>query len=135
MDRQSDGRPPSQVTFTRDDFGVPALSAANLGLKFLLELAAFAAFAYWGASADDGVVSVLLAIAAPAAAIVLWGIFAAPKSKRRLSDAARVPFELSVFGLAVVALVAAGAPAAAAVFGVLVILNAALLTAWGQWEA
>jgi Protein of unknown function (DUF2568) len=105
------------------------MAAANLALKFLLELAAFAALAVWGAS-----VSVLLAIAAPAAAIVLWGIFAAPKSARRLPDRARIPFELAVFALAAVALAAAASVALAVVFGVLVVINAVLLTTLGQWE-
>jgi hypothetical protein len=82
--------------------------ASNLALKFLLELAAFASFAFWGASVGSGAVSVALAIAAPAVAIGLWGLFAAPRSKRRLPTAARVPFELSVFALAIVACSAPG---------------------------
>jgi hypothetical protein len=40
-----------------------------------------------------------------------------------------------VFALAVVALIAAGSPVAAVVFAVVVILNAALLTVLGQWDA
>jgi hypothetical protein len=73
-------------------------------------------------------------IVAPATAIVLWGSFAAPKSQRRLRRAMRVPFELAVFGLAVVALLAAGGPTLAIIFGVLVVINAALLTVFGQWD-
>lgn len=42
------------------------LRAGSLALKFLLELPAFAAFGYWGASVGSGVMSVVLAIAAPA---------------------------------------------------------------------
>ena len=112
-----------------------ALRIANLALKFVLELGAFAAFAYWGARTGSGAVSVVLAIAAPAVAIVLWGVFAAPKSQRRLALGPRVVFELGVFGLAVVALIAAGSPAAAVVFGALAAINAALLAALGQLEA
>ena len=59
------------------------MRAANLGLKFLLELAAIGALAYCGATTADGVLAVVLA----------------------------------------------------AVFGVLVVVNAALLTVFGQWEA
>jgi Protein of unknown function (DUF2568) len=108
--------------------------ATNLLLKFLLELAAFAAFAYWGGTVGSGAVSVVLAIAAPAVAIVLWAVFATPRSDHRLSTAARIPFELAIFGLAVVALLAAGAPVAAIVLAVLVVVNAALLSALDQWE-
>jgi hypothetical protein len=107
----------------------------SLGLKFIVELAAFAAFAYWGASVGDGAVPVALAIAAPAVAIVLWGAFAAPRATRRLGSAARIPFELGVFGLAVVALFAAGAPVAAFALAVAAASSAVLLTALGQWEA
>ncbi len=112
-----------------------ALKLANLGLKFLLELGAFAALAYWGAKTGSGAGSVLLAIAAPAIAIGLWAIFAAPKSERRLPLAPRLAFELGVFALAVVALVAAGSPVAAAVFATLAVVNAVLLAALGQLEA
>jgi uncharacterized membrane protein YuzA (DUF378 family) len=43
-----------------------------------------------------------------------------------------VPFELGVFALALVALVAAGKPVLAAIFGVLAGLNAVLLMAFDQ---
>jgi Protein of unknown function (DUF2568) len=111
-----------------------AMRAANLALKFLVELAAFAAFAVWGAAAGDGIWSVVLGIAAPAVAIVLWAIFAAPKSERRLGGAARVPFELGVFGLAAVGLAVADHVTLAIVFAVVAAVNAALLFAFGQWE-
>jgi Protein of unknown function (DUF2568) len=108
---------------------------ANLALKFLLELAAFAAFAYWGATTGDGALSVVLAVAAPALFIVLWGRFAAPRSDHRLVARSRIPFELGVFALAALALVLAGQPVLAAVFAVVVVVNAALLTVFDQWEA
>lgn len=111
------------------------LRALSLGLKFLLELAAFAAFAYCGAKVGSGVVSVVLAIAAPALAIVLWGLFAAPRSERRLATSARIAFELSVFGLAFVALLVVGARVAAVTLAVLVAISTVLLTRLDQWEA
>ena len=110
------------------------LRSANLGVKFLLELAAFAAFAYWGSGAGGGALPVVLAVVAPAVAIALWGAFAAPRSKRRLARAARVPFELSVFALAIGALLCAGHPVVAIVFGVVVFINAVLLTVFHQWD-
>ena len=107
----------------------------SLALKFLLELAAFAAFAFWGANVGDGAVSVVLAIAAPALAIVLWALFAAPRSDRRLPMPARIAFETAIFLLAVVALLATGALVAAIVLAVLVAVSSALLTRFDQWEA
>ena len=99
-----------------------------------MELAAFAAFAYWGATAASGVLSVVLAIAAPAVAIALWAVFAAPRSDHRLGTAARIPFELSVFALAAIALLVAGAGIAALVLAVLVAANAVLLAAFDHRE-
>lgn len=111
------------------------LRAANLALKFLLELAAFAAFAYWGAETGTGAMSILLAVAAPAAAIALWAVLAAPKSARRLPLAARVPFELAIFALAALSLFAAGSAAPAAIFATAVVVNAVLLVLLGQLDA
>jgi hypothetical protein len=107
----------------------------SLALKFALELAAVAAFAFWGASVGSGAVAVVVAIAAPAVAIVLWGLFAAPRSRRRLPTGARVAFELSVFGLAVVALLVAGAPIAALVMALLTATSFVLLVRFDQLEA
>lgn len=110
------------------------MPAANLALKFLLELGALTAFAYWGSRTGPTAVNVLLGIGAPLAMAVAWATWAAPKAPRRLAAAARITLELSVFALAALALVAAGAPVAAAIFAVLVVVNAALLSVFDQWE-
>jgi hypothetical protein len=112
-----------------------AAKDTNLAVKFGLELVAIAAFAFWGASVGGVLASVVLGIAAPALAIVLWGVFAAPRSSRRLPLRLRAPFELGVFALAAAALVAVDWVAVAIAFGAVVIINAALLTRFGQWEA
>jgi hypothetical protein len=80
------------------------------------------------------VVSALLAAIAPAVAGALWGVFAAPRSKRRLRRDVRVPLELAVFGLTVAALFAAGAPVTALVLAVLVVVNAVPIAAFRQPE-
>lgn len=110
------------------------IKPANLALKFLLELAAFAAFAVWGADVGSGASAVALAVAAPLVAVLLWGRFAAPRSAHRLPLHARAPFELGVFALAAVALLTTGHAVAAIVFAALVALNAIGLTAFDQWE-
>jgi hypothetical protein len=107
----------------------------NLLLKFLLELAALAAFGLWGASIADGAAAVVLAIALPLVAAVLWGMFAAPKARRRLPLRLRAPFELTVFAVGALALWSAESVAPAAVFGAVAVGNAVLLTALHQWEA
>lgn len=99
------------------------MRALNPALAFVLELAAFAAFAIWGASSFEGVAAILAAVMAPAAAIALWAVFAAPRSARRLPPAQRLPFQLVVFGLAAAALATSGHPVAALVLGVLAAIN------------
>jgi hypothetical protein len=111
------------------------LKAANLALKFLLELVATAAFAYWGASHSPVALAVILAIAVPAAFVAAWSIWAAPRSPRRLPRDSRVSFEPGSFALAAVALIAAGAILAGIAFAVVAAVNAALLAAFGQLEA
>jgi uncharacterized protein DUF2568 len=110
------------------------LKSANLAVKFLLELAAIAALAYWGARTGHGAWAVAAAIAAPLAAVLVWGLFAAPRARRRLPVPARAPLELAVFGLAAAGLAAAGAVTLAIIFGAVVIVNAVLLTVFRQWE-
>jgi len=110
------------------------LRSANLAVKFLLELAAFAALAYWGATIGHGAWAVVAAIAAPLAAVLVWGVWCAPRAGRRLPTAARVPLELAVFGLAAAGLAAAGSVLLAIIFGIVVVLNTVLLTMFHQWE-
>jgi hypothetical protein len=111
------------------------LQQLNLALKFLLELAALAAFGLWGASIADGAAAVLLAIGLPAAVAVLWGTFAAPRARRRLPLRLRAPFELGVFALAALALWRAESATLALAFAAVALVNALLLTAYDQWEA
>jgi Protein of unknown function (DUF2568) len=107
--------------------------AVNLALKFALEVVAVAAFAYWGASVGGGF-AIVLAIAAPLAAILLWARFAAPRSTTRLPLRLRAPFEIGVFTLAALALLSMSTAAAIA-FMLAVVINSLLLTGLGQWEA
>lgn len=110
-----------------------ALRGINLALAFLLELVAVGAFAYWGISAtDSSVLNIVLAIGLAVLAIVLWGIFAAPKSARRLRGGALVAFKVVFFALACAALFAANSPTLGVIFGVLVAANLVLAYAWKQ---
>ena len=109
------------------------IASTNLTIKFLLELAALALLAYWGAVTGDGIVAVILAIAGPALMVVVWGAFAAPRAARRLPAQARIPLEVGMFGVACAAGYAAGAVIASTVFAVVVVLNAIGLTLFRQW--
>jgi hypothetical protein len=98
--------------------------AANLALRFFLELAALAALAYWGWG-----VTWVLAIAAPAAWIVLWATFGSPKARVKLSAPWRIVFEAIVFGAAAAALWAAGQEIWGIALAVAWAVNRALLAA------
>ena len=101
-----------------------------LVVRFALELCALAAFAIWGADASG----VVLAVAAPVAGAVLWGLFAAPKSDRRLADPARLGFELLFFGAAALGLALADHPAAGATLGALALADCLAVRAAGVQE-
>jgi Protein of unknown function (DUF2568) len=108
------------------------MRAANDGLRFLLELSALAAVAYWSWSEHGGVWRWLLVMAAPLAVALLWGNTIAPKAKRRVGDPWRLVVELLVFGSAVVALLDADQPVLAIVLGTAVAVHLALTFALGQ---
>lgn len=78
--------------------------------------------------------SIVLAVLAPAAAIIVSGRFAAPRSPRRLPADRRVPLELGVFALAAAAY-AGGRHALAVTFAAVAVVNAVLLTVLRQREA
>lgn len=63
-------------------------------LVFLAEVGMLAGFAMLGLSAGDGPLSVVLAVALPAAVAVVWGIFLAPRAPRRLPAAVGVVIRL-----------------------------------------
>ena len=83
------------------------MGAANLALRFVLELCAFAGLAYWGA----------------------W---IAPKAPSRLLDPARLEAESAVFAVATVAIGASAGVTWGAGFAALVLLNELLMLRWGQ---
>jgi hypothetical protein len=108
-----------------------ALKSANLALAFLLELALLAAFAYWGFHVGSSTLTRwLLGIGIPLIVAGFWGLFMAPKSRRRLGKVTYLIVKVLLFGLAVAALAAAGATVAAFVLAVLFVINTALLYAW-----
>jgi hypothetical protein len=99
----------------------------NLGVRFLLELCLLAALAYVGLQ-----VNVVLAIVAPLAAAVVWGLLVSPKAPVSLPTVAWVAVQVVLFGVAVVGLVVAGNAVLGVVFGIAVAINLALVLIWGN---
>lgn len=99
------------------------VSAMNMALRFLLELAALAALSAWGVhTGATPFTAVVLAVAAPLAAALPWGAFVSPKAWIAAGWPVRLGVELAVFGAAVAGLAATGRRelAVALVAGVLV---------------
>jgi hypothetical protein len=74
----------------------------------------------------------VLGLGAPLLAAVVWGLWLAPKARRRLPDAPRLVAKLVIFAIAALALAAAGQPGLAAVFALLAAINTVLLHVWRQ---
>ena len=100
------------------------LKNINLALSFLLELAMLVAFGYWGFNTGDStLVHILFGLGIPVIAIVIWSIYNAPMSKRRLPRTPRTILEVVMFSLAALALAAAGQTTWAVLFAVLIVIN------------
>ncbi len=102
--------------------------AALLTLRFATELAWLAVLAGAGLnSGAGGAGRVVLAIALPVVAVVIWGVVFAPRARRRLEDPVRLVAEIVLFAASAAGLALTGRPVPAAVFGVVAIGTAALL--------
>jgi hypothetical protein len=117
-----------------DRAGTPGvLRSANLLLRFLLELAALAALAVWGASVDALLaLRCALAVVAPTVAMLAWARWAAPKARDRSTPTRSAVTQVLVFGSAGAALAASGHLLAGVVLVALSAGNAALLHLWKQ---
>jgi hypothetical protein len=109
------------------------VKSLNLAFRFLLEIAALAAFAYWGwQSVDPAWLRLILAVITPLAAATLWGRFIAPKARTRLADPVRAAVEVLFFAGATAALAAAGAGTVAVTYGGAAALSLALMFVFDQ---
>jgi hypothetical protein len=85
------------------------IKGANPALRFLLELCALVALAYWGFETGGGAIAkVALGIGAPLVAAVVWGAFVAPRAPVKPPGVVVLLLEVLVFGSAAAALAATG---------------------------
>jgi len=109
------------------------LKNINLALSFLLELVMLVAYGYWGFhTGDSTLVHILFGIGLPVIAIIIWSIYNAPQSKRRLPRTPRTILEVVMFGLGALMLAIAGQTTWAVVFVVLIVVNQILIYIWQQ---
>ncbi|MEV3931175.1 YrdB family protein [Streptomyces sp. NPDC049944] len=98
--------------------------AANEMLAFVLELVAIGALAWWGLTVPEGVAaSVALGVGTPAAAVVLWALFAAPRARFPLPLAGVLAVKTVVLGSGAAAVYGTGHPVAAVVLAVVLVAN------------
>jgi uncharacterized protein DUF2568 len=102
------------------------LKGANLAVRFLIELSAQAATAYWGYESGSGVTRWVLAVGAPTLVILVWALFIAPKRTIELARPIRLVLEFTVFGAAALALAATGQRTLAVVFAVVAAIGGTL---------
>jgi len=109
---------------------VGPLRAANLALRFVLELGALVAFAL-GASelVGGGAVGVVAGALTAAAVAVVWGLIVSPKARIDGGPAPRVAVEALVLGGAVVAFLVAERRGVALAYGALLVLHEILFHA------
>jgi hypothetical protein len=78
----------------------------NLGLRFILEMTAIFAVAYWGWSQHEGWLKFVFSIGLPILLVLVWGIFAVPNDPSRSGKTVvktpgwlRLVLEFVIFGL------------------------------------
>ena len=109
------------------------MRTANLALSFILELCLLGALAYWGYNAADRfALQVALAVSGPVLVAIIWGVYLAPASGRRLRAPLHQLLELFLYGLGFTALFMAGQPLLTEIFVMVYALNFALRILWEQ---
>ena len=92
-----------------------------------------AAFAYWGFhTGQSTILKIGLGIGTPLLVAVIWGLFMAPNSSRRLHGAAYLALKLVLFSLAVMALITTGNNALGILLLAIFVINTVLLYVWKQ---
>ena len=104
------------------------LRVINLTVRFLLELAALAAFAYWAATINSPRGGrTVLAIVAPLALAIFWGLFVSPKARFSTGRIGQVGLGLLVFLAAAAALFVRGHSTLGVAFASTAVVSSAVL--------
>jgi hypothetical protein len=103
---------------------------ANLVVRFLLELSALLSMGYWGWHRRDDGFQILLALAIPLVAAILWGTFAVPNDPTRSGSAPvpipgmlRLALDVGFFAFAAWALYDLRSARLTVIFGTAVVLH------------
>lgn len=108
------------------------MAAANLAIRFFLELAGVAAAAFWGFHlGDTATVHWLAGVAAPVLVVVVWARVMAPNARNSLGRGTRIVLGTGLLLLTAAGLGLAGQPSVAVLLGAAILLNAALMGVLG----
>lgn len=106
---------------------------ANLGLRFVLEIGALVALAWWGFHVGDSTVAdLVLGLGLPLLAVVVWGLFVAPRARFSVPLKVRAPIEAAIFLAAVLAFWGVGQHGLAVAFAAAAVISELLLYALGE---
>lgn len=110
------------------------LKQINVVVSFLLEVAMLLALAYWGFHTGQNLgLKLALGLGIPLAAVIIWGLFLAPRAGQRANSTVGVALSLALFYIAGLLLYQAGQPALAAILFVVAAVNRTLVVVWRQW--
>ncbi|MEZ4673015.1 MAG: YrdB family protein [Caldilineaceae bacterium] len=123
----------NNMTIQRKYVYMAVMRTVNLGVRFLLELSILFAVGAWGwtLGAHAGT-RIIWALGLSLLVALVWGIFLAPASLRRLRATWRFPVELGIITIAVVALYTTQRSISAAIFAFVYMINKLLMYIWGQ---
>ncbi len=93
-------------------------------LRLFLEIAAFVTLGLWGFLEWPGPwVNILMSIATPVFAILVWALFLSPKPVIRLDNFGRALVEILIMGSAALAWLSMGQPIVAAAFAIVAVAS------------
>ncbi len=110
------------------------LKGINLTVRFLLELCMLASVGYWGFTTHSGwALKILFGIGLPVLIALIWGVFMAPRSSRRLSGVPFTVMDIILLGSGAVALYASGLVNLAWIYAAVLIISEVLRLVWKQY--
>ncbi|ASK61880.1 hypothetical protein CFK37_06755 [Virgibacillus phasianinus] len=111
--------------------GMNVLQAANLGLRFLIEICALVIIGYWGfQTGQNWAGKGLLGIILPLFVAFVWGMMLSPKAKIHLLKPFHLLLEIIILGAPILLLLSLENVDATVIYGSLNIVNMILLFAW-----